>query len=124
MGMMTTITIRNDAAGEIKKYPEEFAEKVYNACSGSMRGHLSSDKEFGLGFHANMAVCQQPIDSHVDRVYVQSGGTVCEMGAYSSYTEHLMHEHTDFFDRMLEHMEYTVKVLKQKRKVIKGKQDE
>jgi len=119
MGFLTTITIRNDALDEIKKHPEEFAKNVLNACSGNMRGNMSSDKEFGLGSHANMTICQEPKHADAHTTYVHMGNTVCEISAYSSYTEHLMKNHTEFFDDMLDHMEYTVKKLKEKRKAMK-----
>lgn len=30
MGYLTTITINNDALNEFKKYPDEFAEAIFN----------------------------------------------------------------------------------------------
>lgn len=121
MGFLTTITIRNDAVYEIEKHPIEFAKKVISACSGDMRGHSSSDKEFGLGSHCNMAICQQPKHADANTVFVHMGNTVCELSAYSSYTEHIMKNHPDFFDNMLDHLDHTVKELKKKRKALKIK---
>lgn len=120
MGFLTTVTIRNDALYEIEKHPEEFAKKIIKAASSGVRGPNALDKEFGLGSHANMTICQTPRHADSPAVYVQMGNTTTEVGGYSSYTEHLIANHPRFFDQILDHLEDTVKILKQKRKAMKG----
>jgi hypothetical protein len=117
MGYLTTITIYNDGCDQIKKYPEEFAEKVYLACLGHFTdsGQLIKGS-FGLGYHANLVTVQKPRHADDHTIYVHRDNTVVEMNAWSKDCETLARTHPSFFDELLKQMENQVKELKKLKK--------
>jgi len=117
MGYLTTVTIYNDGADQLKKHPEELAEVLDNACLGvytnGLRGHNGS---VGLGNHANLITVQKPRHASVKTVYVHAGNTVVEMNPYDKDTAELLERNPEFFDELLQVMEQNVKRLKKMKK--------
>lgn len=130
MGYLTTITIYNDGCDQIKKYPEEFAEKVYLACLGHFTDSRQSIKgsfglglkgSFGLGYHANLVTVQKPRHADDHTIYVHRGNTVVEMNAWSKDCEKLAQTHPSFFEDLLKQMDQQVKELKKLKKRLNEK---
>ena len=106
MGFLTTITIYNDSADQLKKHPEELAEKIYNACSGVQinRGYDYDS----LGNAANILTLQKPRHADDHTLYMHAGNTVVDV--YDA-------ERSDWAtDQFIHEMEYHLKRLKQIRK--------
>lgn len=116
MGFLTTFTIYNDGIDLVKKYPEEFAEAVYN---GSLKSLTHGEsKEYSVGNFCNMLNVQ--VTRHADdhTMYVHMGNTVTEMNAYMKETESLCRNHPKFFDKILKFMAAEIKALKKLKKSI------
>lgn len=114
MGYLTTITIYNDGCDQILKHPEEFAEKVYNACRGDYTPNDGEKGYFGIGNNANLVTVQKPRHADDHTVYVHMGNTLVEMNSYSRSTERIMNQFPDFFKKLLNHMSKEAKALKSK----------
>jgi hypothetical protein len=117
MGYITTISIYNDGAYNLKANPTQLAEVMYNACTGvytaPYRNHRGSA---GLGSHANMFTIQAPRHADEKTVYVHAGNTVVEMNPYSERCQKICDEFPDFFDELLSVMETKVKQMKEMKK--------
>jgi len=115
MGYLTTFSIYNDGAYELLKHPKELASALHDAC-------IARDPDsYGLGSHANLITAQKPRHADDATVYVHMGNTLCEMNGYSSETDKLMHEHPEFYVKMLKEMEFQVKKLKKNYKEMQAK---
>lgn len=66
MGMLTTITFRNDCFHEIKKDPERYMELILDA----MQGQEVND---------GAMIAQRPVHSHDMAVYVCAGNTTTDV---------------------------------------------
>ena len=104
MGYLTSFTIYNDGCDEILKHKEEFAEKIYKACSSN------ETTTFELGCHANLVICQKTRHADDTTVYVHMGNTLCEMNPYSTETINLMKRSPEFFKSMVKLMFSFVKI--------------
>lgn len=107
MGFLTTFTVYNDGADQIKENAKEVAEAIYDGMN-----NMSDSKQYPIGNHCNL------IKGHATRhadswtCYVHMGNTVCELNPYSKETQQLMKNNKEYFLRMLEYMEYTSKQLR------------
>ena len=77
MGYLTTITIYNDGADELKKHPEELAEALDQACRGIQRNQ--GRRWEGLGSHANLLTLQKPRHADDHTLYLHAGNTVVDV---------------------------------------------
>ena len=118
MGNLTTITIYNDGCHLIKEHPQEFAERVYEACSERKR------KSYPVGNHYNLITAQGTKHADEHTIYVHAGNTVCEMNQWSDYTEDIMKRNPKFFKEMLDFMDSNVKELKKRYKEFKTQTNE
>ena len=104
MGYLTTITIYNDSADQIKKHPRELAEKIDLACSGFQ---ITRGRNFdGLGNAANILTLQKPRHADDHTLYLHAGNTVTDV--YNAESELAI-------DTFISEMEYHLKRLKEKR---------
>lgn len=83
MGMLTTITFRNDAYHDMAKDPKGTMEKILLA----MNGQPVSD---------NNMIAQEPVHSHDTAIYVSKGNTCVNISSFSKQEE-LMRHHPLFF---------------------------
>ena len=117
MGYITTISIYNDGADQLKKHPLELAEVLDKACKGvytaPYRNHRGSA---GLGNHSNLITVQQPRHADDKTLYVHAGNTVVEMSPYSERCQDICNNHPDYFDELLAVMERRVKEMKEMKK--------
>ena len=74
MGYLTTFTIYNDGASELKKHPKKLADTLYTACSGDMDYRWA-----GLGSHANLITVQKPRHADEHTLYLHAGNTVTDV---------------------------------------------
>lgn len=114
MGYLTTFTVYNDGCDLIKKYPQEFADKIYYACSNT-----SKSQSIGLGGFANMIEAQKTRHADDRTCYVHLGNTVTEMNYYSSETKNLMKTNRKFFEDLLKEMDFHSRKLKAQLRQIK-----
>lgn len=105
MGFLTTITIYNDGASEIKKHSKELAEKVYKACSSIQRNRYGNWDS--LGSHANMLTLQKPRHADDHTLYMHAGNTVIDVFEANSDWA---------IDTFISEMEYHLKRLKKIKK--------
>ena len=110
MGYLTTLTIYNDGCDQIEKYPKEFAEKVTQACCGSITRGNKSDS-FGLGYHANLVTVQRPRHADDQTLFMHSGNTLIEMNPYSQETLDIAKRCPDWFAGMVKTIKGYVKEL-------------
>lgn len=111
MGYNTIALFANDAYEQFKENPEQ---TIKNLTDGMNNGKNSLKGYYPVGNHANpMKVCR-PKHSSDSSIYVHQGNTLCEMGAFCTETENLMKQHPEFFESMLETMEYAVEKLRSK----------
>lgn len=106
MGYLTTITIRNDCLDALKKHPQEFADRVYDACT-SMEGG-----SFPLGHYCNPVEVQRCRHADDHTTYVHMGNTITEVNPFSKDFEQLAERCPEFADRLVRFLEDEVKRLK------------
>ena len=110
MGYLTTITINNDGADNIKNHPVEFADKVVKACAGLYaRMGVSS---FGVGMHGNMVQVQTPRHGDDKTIFVQIDNGVYEINPFSPTTRDLQTAYPELFDTILGYIEAQLHELK------------
>ena len=105
MGYLTTITFYNDAASELKKYPEEVSQGIYDAQNGIQinRGF----NYFPVGCHTNPVIIQKPRHADDHTLYLHAGNTVIDVyDANSEWT----------ISTFIKEMKYHLKRLKNKEK--------
>ena len=102
MGMLTTIVIWNDYLSDLLKKPKKLAELILNHVSSGELTTESNEIKLFRTRHAN---------NHT--IYVFMGNTVSEMNAYSLDTKNLARNYPEFFDHMVNYMEYQLKKLKE-----------
>lgn len=110
MGILTTLTIRNDGLDQILKQPSEFMELLNGHLGGGRAG------EYGIGNHTGLVKIHQPRSTHNSALYVHKGGTVCDLTPYGAEAERLMRENPAFFNDMISYMEKSIAQLKQQAK--------
>ncbi len=105
MGYLTTITIYNDSADQLKKHPKELAEKLDLACSGVQ---IARGRNYDcLGNDANMLTLQKPRHADDHTLYLHAGNTVTDV--YNAESKWAI-------DTFISEMEYHLKRLKRKRR--------
>lgn len=115
MGYLTTFTIYNDCASQIEIEPEKFVKKLKMGCDGVLTRDKDSES-FGIGYCANVVTVQKPRHADDHTCYVHMGNTVVEMSPFSKETKRIMENHSQYFDDLLKHLEFTVKELKRMKK--------
>ena len=106
MGYNTTITICNDGAENIERFPEEFAKIVLDACSGVYeRPGATINRTVPLGNHCNMITVHKPRHMADWAMYVQAGGCVVDVSTIKEKDD-------PFITSAIHQMEYELKRLK------------
>ena len=102
MGYITTISIHNDAYGEIKNNKKEFVEGVLQAMDGVQvnRGY----DYFSVGSFANPVTVQKPRHADDTTLYMHAGNTVIDV--FNADSEWAV-------DAFITEMEYHLKRLKE-----------
>ena len=101
MGFLTTITIYNDGAEQIKKYPKELSKALYEACMGIQ---IDEGRKYeGIGNHANLLTLQKPRHADDNTLYLHAGNTVIDV--YDAKNDWAI-------DTFINEMEYHLKRLK------------
>lgn len=106
MGYLTTVTVYNDGLDLLKKHPEEFCEKLYNA---SLR---QDSVDFGIGYFANFANVQRSRHADDHTIYVHMGNTVTEVNAYSQDFKNIVSHNPEFAKSLVSFLEFEVEKLK------------
>jgi len=102
MGFLTTITIYNDSADQLKKHPKELAEKLYSACHGIQ---LNRGYDYdSLGNATNIVTLQKPRHADDHTLYMHAGNTVIDV--YNAKSEWAI-------DTFISEMNYHLKRLKE-----------
>lgn len=117
MGYLTTFTVYNDGFDLIRKYPEEFAEKVYYAAL------KQETHDVGLSGFCNFMHVQRSRHADAHTTYVHMGNCVTEVNPYSSEFKELMKKCPDFADKLIKFLDDEVKALKKLKKEMKEKTD-
>lgn len=103
MGYLTTVTIYNDSADQLEKYPKQLAEALSEACMGTQRS-LGRDYA-GLGNAANILILQKPRHADDHTLYLHAGNSVYCVEDVEKESEWLLNQ-------FISEMEYHVKRLK------------
>lgn len=74
MGYLTTITINNDALGEFKKYPDEFAEAIFNGIN--LANRHSEEQSIVFKQYGNYISIQPSRHADDECLYLHSGNCV------------------------------------------------
>ena len=106
MGYLTTVTVYNDGLDLLKKYPEEFCDKLYNASVNH------EQKDFGLGGFCNFANVQRTRHADDHTTYVHMGNCVTEVNPWSIEFKELLQRHPDFAKALVSFLDADVKKLK------------
>jgi hypothetical protein len=106
MGYLTTVTVYNDGLDLLKKYPEDFCNKLYSA---SVRG---SQCDFGIGYFANFANVQRSRHADDHTIYVHMGNTVTEVNPWSQDFKDILSRNPDFAESLVRFLDGEVKRLK------------
>jgi hypothetical protein len=108
MGYLTTFTVYNDGASDIKRNPKEFGEAIYE--------HIGARKteEFGVpgGSCANLVQVQETRHADDRTIYVHMGNCVTEVNPYSSFFSELIQRHPKFADELINFIEKELDILK------------
>ena len=105
MGYLTTVTIYNDGADQLKKHPKRLAEILYNACNDIQRNRGYNYD--GLGNHCNLITLQKPRHADDHTLYLHAGNTVIDV--YDADGEWAV-------ETFINEMEYHLKRLKKLKK--------
>jgi hypothetical protein len=108
MGHLTTITIHNDSANQIKSHSTELSDKISAALCGEQLQY--GNKYESLGNDCNALILQKPrhMDDHT--LYLHAGNTVTDVFDVSSEWE---------VDTFISEMTYHLKRLKEIKKRMK-----
>jgi hypothetical protein len=106
MGFLTTCTIYNDGLDLLKKHPDEFCSKLYDA-SLSME-----QKEFGIGNFCNFANVQRTRHADDSVIYIHAGNTVTEIAPWSKEFEHMIKTNPDMTNMYIRLLENTLSEIK------------
>lgn len=109
MGFLTTITIYNDSADQLNKYPEDLAQKLTDACAGKQinRGFNWDD----LGNASNILTLQKPRHMDDNTLYMHAGNTVIDV--YDADSEWAINQ---FISEMKFHIKRLEKILDKNKK--------
>jgi hypothetical protein len=108
MGYLTTVTIYNDGANQLIKFPERLAEHLYHACQG--RQIEEGYNYAGLGCHANLITLQKPRHADDKTLYLHAGNTLVDVSEVKNEWA---------IEASIKEMEYHLKRLKKLQKETK-----
>lgn len=77
MGYLTTVTIYNDCADQLKTNPNGLAEDLYNACLSVQRNR--GKNYLSLGNCVNGVILQKPRHADDHTLYMHAGNTVIDV---------------------------------------------
>jgi hypothetical protein len=131
MGFQTEFMILNDAVDMVRKYPMEFAKKIYDAClDGShvyqMRkelGYYPDTYSMSLGNHCNPIVASRPQHADVMKVYIAGHNDMINV-SFSRWSGQYKKMATNFPNILNSHisiLEQTLRDLKKLRQEIEPK---
>jgi hypothetical protein len=106
MGYLTTVTVYNDGLDLLKKHPEDFCRKLYEAAI------RQKQSDFGVDYFWNFANVQQSRHADDHTVYVHMGNTVTEVNPWSKDFEDLMRRNPQFADQLIGYLDQTLRRLK------------
>ena len=106
MGYLTTVTVYNDGLDLLKKHPQDFCEKLYNAACEQ------EQTDFGVGYFANFANVQRSRHADDHTIYVHMGNTVTEVNAYSQDFKNIVNHHPEFAKSLVNFLESELESLK------------
>jgi len=109
MGYLTTFTVYNDFAHDIKKDPKQFGEKVYDHICGMETSYVSM--EIGNCF-TTVAIGQQSRHADDLTIYVHMGNDVTEVNPYSRSFAELVNKNPQFVDKLINFIETELEELK------------
>lgn len=112
MGYLTTFTIYNDGIDLVKKYPEEFAEKIYNGAIGvyhDERQIYGGSVSVGLGCHANLIEIQQNRHADDHTLYIHRGNCVTEVNGFSNEYKKLVKSRPDLAKAHIAHLKQEIR---------------
>jgi hypothetical protein len=106
MGYLTTVTVYNDGLSLLKKHPEEFCSKLYDAAISR------EQSDFGVGNFCNFANVQAPRHADDHTIYVHMGNTLTEVNPWSKDFTDLLAHHPDYTIAMIKFLDSNVRQLK------------
>ena len=106
MGYLTTVTVYNDSLDLLKRYPQDFCDKLYETALGH------ETKDFGVGHFANFAHVQRTRHADDHTTYVHMGNCVTEVNPYSPEFKALLERTPGFAAELVAHLEREVRTLK------------
>lgn len=106
MGFLTTITIRNDGANELKKKNAEKVTKILNNACNKTQIDNGYDEDY-LGSGGNMFILQKPRHADDTTLFLHAGNTVVDV--FNAKSEWAI-------DTYISEMEYHLKRLKKLKK--------
>ena len=126
MGYQTEFLVLNDAVDQIKKYPQEFANKIYDACIGGdalrnkykATGYFPDTYSMSLGSYANPIVASKPEHADVTKVYIAGKNNMINVSS-SRWSKQYQQMATNFPEILNDHireLEETLYDLKKLRK--------
>lgn len=122
MGFQTEFMILNDAAHLIKDHPEEFAQKIYDACLGTsfMSKHWSGDfypdnVSLGLGNHCNPIVVNRSHHADDVRVLISGHNDMTDVSRFSKSYNFTVNRFPEILDSHISILEYKLEELKEMR---------
>lgn len=110
MGYLTTITFRNDSYSELKKHPEAVSKIISDAQDGIQK-RQGRDYD-SVGSHANPVIIQKPRHADDTTLYLHAGNTVIDVAEAESEWAIIA---------SITEMEFRLKQLKEKKKLLKPK---
>ena len=114
MGYLTTVTIYNDGADQLRDNADEVAKALYDATQ------QRESKSYCIGNHGNLINSQPTRHADEHTTYVHMGNCVIEMNAYSAETERLLRNNPSFGDGLIKQLEWSLKLVKELRDKIKN----
>lgn len=105
MGYLTTVTVYNDGLHLLKKHPEDFCNKLYEASLDHKQ------KDFGVGGFANFANVQETRHADDRTIYVHMGNCVTEVSTFSPVFKELINKNPEFAEALVVFLAAEVKDL-------------
>lgn len=131
MGYQTEFMILNDAADLIRKYPNEFAEKIYDACldgeyshkAYEYHGYYPDTYSMSLGNYCNPIVASRPQHADVTKVYIAGQNDMINVSfsRWSSQYKKMAINFPNILNGHISVLEQTLRDLKTLRQEIKSK---
>ena len=106
MGLLTTITIHNDAMGEFEKDPKAFGEAILKGIYGAQ--YERKEVSVPIGSYSNYIKVQPSRHADDDTIYLHSGNSVSQLNVYSQDFKKLVSNHPDLVKRWLAIAQYHI----------------